>query len=84
MKGMKVAAVLPHLKAWRGIPKGMAKEGKPVEYKDGRVYLNRGCFRAICHVPSGYATEKRINIAKYANVDQAWLYALKAIDDYEV
>ncbi len=45
-------------------------------------YLNRGKFRAIRRMPD-YGTEKSIVIAKYPNVQQAWLRALNAIKDYK-
>lgn len=35
----------------------------------------------IRHMPN-YATEKAVHIALYSSVQQAWLHALKIIDDY--
>jgi hypothetical protein len=83
MKTMKAKKVVfETLAPWRGIPKVMAKDGKPVDYGGGRIYLSRACFRVIRRVPD-YATERQMQIAKFPSIQQAWLHALKAIKDYK-
>ena len=71
-----------HIKRGNAVPKVMAKAGKAVTYKGGRIYLNRGAFRAIREMPN-FSTEKQFQIHRFPNVLQAWLHACKAIDDYK-
>ena len=71
---------IPTLPSRSGIPR-VATEGKPVEYNGGKIYFSKGYFRCI-RVAGQYATEKKLRVGRYASVKQAWLHALKCIDDY--
>ena len=79
----KAAPDFAHLPARKGAIATPASQGNPVSYKTGRIYFdkNKGKFRVIRHMPN-YATEKAVIIALYSGVQQAWLHALKIIDDY--
>ena len=83
MKSMKkvLPSSLPELKGRTGAIAKPATQGHPVNYKGGRIYLNKGAFRAIRKFPE-YGTERKVCVPRYANIQQAWLYALKAIDEY--
>ena len=79
---MKKVAKRTLLPLRKGIPK-MATDGNPVAYKGGKIYFSKtkGGFRVIRDA-SDFATERVMRIARFASVQQAWLHALKAIDDF--
>ena len=64
----------------RGIPK-VATQGKPLEYKGGKIYFPKGFFMCIREA-GNYASEKQLRVGRYASVEQTWLHALKSIDDH--
>ena len=79
-KVKRAAIAIPTLPPRRGIPK-VATDGKPVEYNGGKIYFKNAVFRVIREA-GNYYSERQISIARYESVQQAWLHALKAIDDY--
>ena len=77
MKAMEPRGDLPRPKPCPAQP----KEGHPIDYCGGRMYLKGGFFRTI-RAAGNYGTERKVRIESYASKDQAFYAALKCVRDW--